>query len=231
MRGRAAAAALALALVLPAPPAVVAAPRPPAIPGAPVTAAPLPPPPGHTELVSQRRGGGFPAGSSAEPSISANGRYVAFTSAAPDIVGGPAGAQQALPWVFVRDRDRDRTTRLPLPAAFGGGGSSRDPSISADGSVVAFTYQPAAESVGTTAVVPGTIVLAWDRRSGGTWRWCHATSREPRPRAAVSLPCRGTAATSPSRPRMPCVVGGRRPEKTSRRTCSATTERRRGRRG
>ncbi len=165
MRGRAAAAALALVLVLPAPPAVVAAPRPPAIPGAPVTAAPLPPPPGHTELVSQRRGGGFPAGSSAEPSVSANGRYVAFTSAAPDIVGGPAGAQQALPWVFVRDRDRDRTTRLPLPAAFGGGGSSRDPSISADGNVVAWTYQL---PPGFSGAPGGTLVLAWDRGTGKT---------------------------------------------------------------
>jgi Tol biopolymer transport system component len=77
----------------------------------------------------------------------------------------PGDANDALD-VFVRDRRTGRTTRLLLPngSPIPAGGRASQPSISADGAVVAFTYQPAA-AAGTTGVIPGTIVLAWDRRS------------------------------------------------------------------
>ena len=62
----------------------------------------------------RRAGGGFPDDASAEPSISADGRYVAFASSATNIAGG-AGAGAREPAVFVRDRQRGSTIRLPLP--------------------------------------------------------------------------------------------------------------------
>jgi Tol biopolymer transport system component len=128
-----------------------------------VPSAGLPPPPGTTTLVSERFRGGFAGGGSAEASISENGRWVAFTSGAADLVAGDANG--ALD-VFVRDRRTGKTTRLLLPngSPIPAGGRASQPSISADGAVVAFTYQPAA-AAGTTGVIPGTIVLAWDRRS------------------------------------------------------------------
>jgi Tol biopolymer transport system component len=131
-------------------------------PGDPPTA-PLPPPPGRTTLVSQRAGGGFPNAASAEPSISADGRYVAFASSASNIAGGGGASQAPVPAVLVRDRQRGTTIRLPLAPGFQGGGQARDPSISADGNVVAFTYQP---PQGFTAI--GSFVLAWDRSTGKT---------------------------------------------------------------
>ncbi len=136
---------------------------PPGLPGpTPVPDAPIPPPPGSTTLVSRRVGGGFPNSSSAEPSISADGRYVAFASSGSNLVAAPPGTAP-VPAVYVRDRQKGKTSRLPLPPGFAGGGSAREPSISADGSVVAFTYQAPA---GFTSV--GSIVLAWDRRTGKT---------------------------------------------------------------
>jgi hypothetical protein len=64
-------------------PSTVASPVGPAEP----PTAPLPAPPGRTTLVSQTAGGGFPNNASAEPSISADGRYVAFASAATNVAG------------------------------------------------------------------------------------------------------------------------------------------------
>ena len=156
-------AGLVLLLIAPVPMASGSAMLPvPSEPQAP--AAGLPPPPGTTTLVSQRFGGGFAGGASGEPSMSADGRYVAFTSGAADLV--PGDTNQALD-VFVRDLATGTTVRLPLP---GGtpvppGAQASQPSIAADGSVVAFTYQPPPGFTGATA---GTIVLAWDRASGTT---------------------------------------------------------------
>lgn len=131
------------------------------------TGAPLPAPPGTTGLVSFRFGGSAGAGPagggpSAQVSISADGRYVAFTSNAPDLVTGDTNG--ALD-VFVLDRSTGRMTRLGLP---GGvpvppGGSAQEPSISADGRIVAYTYQAPS---GFSAVAQGSLVLAWDRTTG-----------------------------------------------------------------
>jgi Tol biopolymer transport system component len=167
MIGRAA--AIGLALLLVAPGAVAAAPEAPAASG-PATnppGAPLPAPPGTTSLVSFRFGGSPAAGPagggpSAQVSISADGRFVAFTSNAPDLVSGDTNG--ALD-VFVLDRATGKMTRLGLP---GGvpvppGGSAQQPSISADGRVVAYTYQP---PTGFTSVALGSVVLAWDRKTG-----------------------------------------------------------------
>ncbi len=70
------------------------------------------------------------------PSISANGRYVAFRSFASNLVPGDSNGY---PDVFVRDRKLHTTVRASVgPAAAQGNADSSDPSISADGRYVAF---------------------------------------------------------------------------------------------
>jgi len=128
---------------------------PPAIP------APLPQPTGTTSLVSVRRGGGFPDGPSAGTAISSSGRYVAFASSATNLVADGLGGLSVA--VFLANRKTGNIVRLPLPRGVPADGSAVAPSISADGSVVAFAYTGAA--VGN---FPESIVMAWDRASGTT---------------------------------------------------------------
>jgi Tol biopolymer transport system component len=90
-----------------------------------------------TRLVSVGLDGRPANGDSVRPSISADGRYVAFTSDASNLVGGDTNG---LTDVFIRDRAR-HTTRL-ISVGLGGrpaNGYSFEPSISADGRYVAFT--------------------------------------------------------------------------------------------
>ncbi len=190
--------AFAIALLLLAPMTALAAPSAP-VPREGRTAPPAAPaPPGTTSLVSQRLAGGFANAGSTDPSISANGRYVAFTSAATNLVATTATATLPNPAVFVRDRKTSTTVIVPLPGGSSGGGSSSEPSISADGNVVAFTYQPPTT---TLAVVVGPIVLAWDRRTGTTEivsRSVSGTSAGPSSAPSVSGDGRYVAFTSQS---------------------------------
>ena len=94
---------------------------------------------GRTALVSRSQGrDGAPAhGDSSHPSISADGRYVAFESYASDL--GP-GDQGRFPDVFVRDM-RSGRVYLASRASHNGpaaNGPSGNPSISASGHFVAF---------------------------------------------------------------------------------------------
>ena len=124
-------------------------------------------PPGKTTLVSQKFGGGFPGGRSVTPSISSNGRYVAFVSGSADLV---ADDRNSAVDVFVRDRSKGTTIRLPLPGGrpAPAGTLVYDPSISADGGVVAFTFQFTSQSPGFDGPVVTTVVLAWTRKTGKT---------------------------------------------------------------
>jgi WD40-like Beta Propeller Repeat len=158
--------AFAIAALLLAPVPVAAAPT--GIEPGPRASSPpavlLPPPPGTTTLVSPRRSGGFANGGSSEPSISENGRWVAFTSVATNLVAAGV-ATPPNPAVFVRDRTTGTTIMVPPPSGASGGGSAGEPSISADGNVVAFSYQA---PVGAVLLVAGQAIYAWDRRSGQT---------------------------------------------------------------
>jgi hypothetical protein len=115
-------------------------------------------------------------GSSNEPSISADGRYVAFRSSASNLVSGDTNAASD---IFLYDRTANATSRLST--ASGGGqanGSSYKPSISDDGQRVAF------ESLASNLLPPCCIgsdangtsdVYVHDRgfsvtyRSSGSW--------------------------------------------------------------
>ena len=143
-------------------------------PAAPPVAAPrlplaahLDPPPGQTSLESVRFGGGFPGGPSAQPSISGDGLHVAFASRAPDLV--PGDTNNAID-VFVRDRATGTTIRLPqlggLPVP--PNGLATEPSISADGRVVAFTYDGPQVFAAVAVIDPPPVVVAWDRATGAT---------------------------------------------------------------
>jgi Tol biopolymer transport system component len=91
---------------------------------------------GATTRVSVATGGGQAVGRSHNPSISADGRYVAFASSASNLVSGDTNNH---PDIFVHDRQTGVTTRVSVASdgtqtyAF-----SFDPSISADGRYVAF---------------------------------------------------------------------------------------------
>ena len=91
---------------------------------------------GTTERVSVDSAGAEAIGESERPSISADGRFVAFASLAPNLVLGDSNGT----WdVFVRDRLTGTTERVSVDASGAeGNGDSRDPSISADGSCIAF---------------------------------------------------------------------------------------------
>ena len=91
---------------------------------------------GTTELVSTT-GIGPGNGSSESPTISDFGRYVAFWSAASNLVGGDSNATGDC---FVRDMILGITRRVSVQTGGGqGNGNSRSPSISPDGRYVVFS--------------------------------------------------------------------------------------------
>ena len=72
-----------------------------------------------------------------EPAISADGRFVAFSSSATNLVAGDSNEAND---VFVRDRQANTTTRVSVGlAGANANGGSDSPSISGDGRLVAFT--------------------------------------------------------------------------------------------
>lgn len=78
-----------------------------------------------------------PFGCSSAAGISANGRYVAMVSAAPDLVAGDTNGASD---VFVHDRQTGETTRVSISGSGSeGNGASGFASISTDGRYVAFS--------------------------------------------------------------------------------------------
>lgn len=91
---------------------------------------------GPIDDVSVAAGGGPANGPSAQPSISADGRYVAFVSAASNLVSGDTNGVND---IFVHDRETRATTRVSV----GSGGAEADgpsttPAISATGNAISF---------------------------------------------------------------------------------------------
>ena len=79
-------------------------------------------------------------GGSSNPSLSADGRFVAFTSVASNLVAGDTNGTDD---VFVRDRQTGTTTRVSVDSAGNQTYSSSytTPSLSADGRYVAFASE------------------------------------------------------------------------------------------
>ncbi len=77
-------------------------------------------------------------GISDDPAISADGRFVAFRSAATNLVSGFAGT--GLAQIFVRDVERGVTALVTQTASGGpGNGASWSPALSGDGSTISFS--------------------------------------------------------------------------------------------
>jgi Tol biopolymer transport system component len=89
-----------------------------------------------TTLVSVGLSGAQSDGVSTTPSISADGRFVAFTSNATNLVAGDTNSAYD---IFVRDTTANTTTRVSVSTSGAeANNSSYRPSISADGRYVAF---------------------------------------------------------------------------------------------
>jgi len=127
-----------------------------------------------TTRVSVNLQGGDPNGLSASPQISADGRYVAFSSDASNLVAGDTNA-----WfdVFVHDRQTGQTSRVSVAT---GGQQGNDhssvSSLSADGRYVVFVS-------GASNLVSGDTnawsdVFVHDRQTGQTSRVSVATDGE-----------------------------------------------------
>lgn len=121
---------------------------------------------GETTRVSVSSGGNQGSGASIQPRITADGRFVVFTSRATNLVVGDTNASDD---IFVHDRQTSQTSRVSVST--GGGqsdGVSQRPSISADGRYVAFW------SSATNLVADDTNgqidVFVHDRQSGQTSR-------------------------------------------------------------
>jgi Tol biopolymer transport system component len=120
---------------------------------------------GQTTWVSKQSGGGHGGSDSIQPNISANGRFVAFTSSGnltpPD--------WNAASDVFVHDRQTSQTTRVSVDSGgVQGNGYSSSPAISSDGRFVAFGSR-------ASNLVPGDTnacgdVFVHDRQTGQTTR-------------------------------------------------------------
>src|SRR3989442_14439830 len=92
---------------------------------------------GATERVSVDSAGTEANGSSFGRALSADGRFVAFTSVAPDLVAGDTNGAAD---VFVHDRQTGTTERVSVDSAGNqANGDSGAVALSADGRFVAFT--------------------------------------------------------------------------------------------
>lgn len=122
---------------------------------------------GAIDRVSVSTAGAQANGTSQNPVISADGRYVAYRSSATNLVTGDTNGQ---PDVFVRDRQTATTTRVSV--ATGGtqatGGVSDEPAISDDGRYVAF--QSAATNLVTGDTNALTDIFRHDRQTTTTIR-------------------------------------------------------------
>lgn len=122
--------------------------------------------PGDTTRVSVASDRTQASSQSQDPSISADGRYVFFSSSANNLVSGDTNVR---PDVFVYDRQTGQTTRVSV-ASNGAQGNegSISPSISADGRYVAFTSYASNLVNGDTNGYPDVFVYDW--QTGQTTR-------------------------------------------------------------
>jgi len=129
---------------------------------------------GDTERVSVSSAEAEGNSSSCYPSISADGRHVAFHSWASNLV---AGDNNGVGDVFVRDRLTGDTERVSVSSAEAeGSGSSCYPSISADGRYVAFQSNASNLVEGDSNGVPDVFVR--DRLTGDTERVSVSSAEE-----------------------------------------------------
>jgi Tol biopolymer transport system component len=144
---------------------------------------------GRTTRVSVGSSGRQCNGPSGSGAISADGRYVAFSSNASNLVLGDTNHR---PDVFVHDRETGRTTRVSVNSGGRqGNGESYGPAISADGRYVAFTSS--ASNLVPRDTNGRADVLVHDLKTGRTTR-VSVSSRGQEARGFAS----GTGSNAPS---------------------------------
>lgn len=127
---------------------------------------------GKTRRLSVDSSGNQGNGESGDPSISANGRFVAFDSSAMNLVGGDTNGYAD---IFVRDLATSTTKRISLDRTGGeADADSADPSISANGRLVAFDSSATDLVGGDTNAV--TDVFVRDRKLKRTRRMSVSTA-------------------------------------------------------
>jgi Tol biopolymer transport system component len=124
-----------------------------------------------TERASVSTGGTQANLDSANPSISGDGKLLAFDSAADNLVASDANSRRD---IFVRDRETEATERVSVSGSGGeANGDSINPAISSDSRFVAF------ESAATNLVAGDTNgrrdIFVHDRQTGATERVSIAT--------------------------------------------------------
>jgi Tol biopolymer transport system component len=121
---------------------------------------------GVTERVSVDSAGNQGDADSYDPAISADGRFVAFTSQASNLLAGDANGGLD---IFVHDRQTGVTERVSVDSAGNqGNGPSEYPAISGDGRYVAFRSDASNLVIGDTNGIPD--VFVHDRQTGVTER-------------------------------------------------------------
>jgi hypothetical protein len=122
---------------------------------------------GKTRRVSVSSSGAEANGSSSAPSVSADGRFVAFTSSASNLA---ASDSNGFGDVFVRDRSTGKTRRVSVSSggAQGDASSGASASISSNGRFVVFTSSATNLVGGDTNAVADIFIR--DRQSGKTRR-------------------------------------------------------------
>jgi Tol biopolymer transport system component len=121
---------------------------------------------GQTSRVSVATNGGQANSDSFHPAISADGRFVAFSSRATNLVSGDTNGMRD---VFVRDRQTGQTSRVSV--ATNGGQANSDSgasAISADGRYIAFVSS--ARNLVPEDIYQGSEIFVRDRLTGQTTR-------------------------------------------------------------
>jgi hypothetical protein len=115
--------------------------------------------------------GAQPDGRSANPSISGNGRFIAFESTATNLVAGDTNQSSD---IFVHDRQTGTTSRVSVTSAGEErSGDSVDPHITPDGRFVVFGSGAALVADDTNGCTPSilcTDIYLHDRQTGTTTR-------------------------------------------------------------
>lgn len=158
--------------------------------GAPVSGGPCT---GTVQRVSRAAGGAQSVGPASHPSLSADGRFVAFESDAADVVAGDTNGTRD---IFVHDRQSGDNWRVSLDSS--GAQAAADcswPAISADGRYVAFQTLAALVPDDTNGALD---VYVHDRQSHTTLWVSQRTRRKPAGEPSISADGRYVAFSSGS---------------------------------